>query len=70
MSPTPSTNLEKFHFRHLHPQVKMGTASDRYAGWVGQIYSEESYAGRIGQRTKVVGDQKFVEKVLLNSFLK
>jgi len=42
----------------------MGTASDRYAGWVGQIYSEERYTGRIGQRTKVVGDQKFVEKVL------
>ena len=42
----------------------MGTASDRYAGWVGQIYSEEWYTGRIGQRTKVVGDQKFVENVL------
>jgi len=64
MSPASSTNLKKFQFRHLHPQVRMGTASDRYAGWVGQIYSEERYSDRIGQRTKMVGDQKFVEKVL------
>jgi uncharacterized protein YecE (DUF72 family) len=42
----------------------MGTASDRYAGWVGQIYSAEGYYGRIGQRTKVVGEQTFTEKVL------
>ena len=25
----------------------MGTASDRYAGWVGRIYSEERYTGRV-----------------------
>jgi uncharacterized protein YecE (DUF72 family) len=57
-------NIIKFLFRHLHPQVKMGTASDRYAGWLGQIYTEERYQGRIGQRTKVVGGHTFTEEVL------
>ncbi len=48
-------NIIKFLFRDIHPQVKMGTASDRYAGWLGQIYTEERYQGHITQRTKVVG---------------
>ena len=64
MSPTPAGGLEEFHFRHLHPQVKMGTASDCYAGWLGQIYTEERYLGRIRQRTKVVGEHTFTEEVL------
>lgn len=29
----------------------MGTASDRYAGWLGQIYSPERYMERIKRRT-------------------
>ncbi|MFZ2089569.1 MAG: DUF72 domain-containing protein [Desulfobaccales bacterium] len=63
--PSPSSgDIERFHFRHLHPQVKLGTASDRYAGWLGQIYTEERYQGRITQRTKVVGEHKFTEEVL------
>jgi uncharacterized protein YecE (DUF72 family) len=57
-------DIEKFSFCRLHPQVRMGTASDRYAGWLGQIYSEERYQGRIGQRTKVVGKHTFTEEVL------
>ena len=64
MFPTPSADLEHFKFRHLHPQVRIGTASDRYVGWVWQIYYEERYTGRIGQRTKVVGEQTLTEKVL------
>ena len=48
-----SVGLKKFNFCHLHSQVKMGTAGDRYSGWLGQIYTEERYQGRIGHRTKV-----------------
>lgn len=55
MSPGPPLNLEQFHFRQLHAQIRMGTASDRYAGWVGQIYTGERYGGRLGSRTRVVG---------------
>jgi uncharacterized protein YecE (DUF72 family) len=42
----------------------MGTASDRYARWLGQVYSEERYRGRLKHRTKVVGEQTFTETVL------
>ena len=64
MPSTTTADPEHFYFRHIHPQVKIGTASDGYAGWMGQIYAEERYLGRIGQRTKVVGEHTFTEEVL------
>jgi uncharacterized protein YecE (DUF72 family) len=64
MPQDPQEDIKKFLFRQLHPQVKMGTASDRYAGWLGQIYTEERYQGRITQRTKVIGEHNFTEEVL------
>jgi uncharacterized protein YecE (DUF72 family) len=39
-------------------------ASDRYAGWIGQVYTEGRYTKGITQRTHKVGDKTFVEKVL------
>ncbi|MFZ2089598.1 MAG: hypothetical protein WAU47_13585, partial [Desulfobaccales bacterium] len=60
----PKTDIKKFLFRHLHPQVRMGTASDRYAGWQGQIYTGDRYQGRIKPRPKVVGEHTFTEEVL------
>lgn len=57
-------NLENFDFRELHPDVFMGTASDRYAGWIGQIYSGQRYAGQINRRQKRVGGKSFAEEVL------
>ena len=57
-------NIEEFKFRGLHPDVSIGTASDRYAGWLGQIYSEQLYTNRITRRTKTVGGTSFVEEVL------
>jgi len=35
------SEIERFIFRNLHDNLFTGTASDRYAGWLGQIYSEE-----------------------------
>jgi uncharacterized protein YecE (DUF72 family) len=55
---------DKFHFRNLNPQLLIGTASDRYAGWLGQIYSQERYQGRITKRTKVIAGKSFTEEVL------
>ena len=55
---------KSFSFRNLHPQVLVGTASDRYAGWIGQIYSHDRYEGRITRRTKIVSGKAFVEEVL------
>ncbi len=59
-----SFKLRDFQFRDLHPNIFMGTASDRYAGWLGQIYSENRYADRITRRRKSVGGKAFVEEVL------
>ena len=55
---------EKFLFRDLHPLVSIGTASDRYKGWVGQIYSQDLYAGRIKARTNRVGKNSFRDEIL------
>jgi uncharacterized protein YecE (DUF72 family) len=57
-------DLATFHFRELHPDIFMGTTSDRYAGWLGQIYTRERYSGRITRRTNVVGGKKFIAEVL------
>jgi uncharacterized protein YecE (DUF72 family) len=58
------SNFDQFLFRSLHPKILVGTASDRYAGWIGQIYTEGRYTKGITQRTHKVGDKSFVEKVL------
>ena len=57
-------SLDRFRFRDLHPNILMAMASDRYAGWIGQIYSEERYKGKITNRTHTVGGKAFVEEVL------
>ncbi len=56
--------IGKFYFRDIHENVFLGTASDRYAGWLGQIYSPELYRGKITRRTKQVGGQRLVEEIL------
>ena len=64
MSEALETDLQTFLFRNLHPQILIGTASDRYDGWLGQIYSPERYQGRITKRTKVIAGKSFTEEVL------
>lgn len=63
---TPDKNISNaaFFFRDLHPNVFMGTASDRYSGWIGQIYSRERYGDRISKRSKSVGGRSVTEEVL------
>jgi len=53
-----------FQFRGIHPKILIGTASDRYAGWIGQIYTKERYHGRISRRTNTVGKKSFTEDIL------
>jgi uncharacterized protein YecE (DUF72 family) len=64
MSSRDTLDIARFKFRGLHPEVFIGTASDRYAGWLGQIYSAQRYAGRIASRKKTLGGESFVEEVL------
>jgi uncharacterized protein YecE (DUF72 family) len=56
--------LKYFQFRKIHPQVFLGTASDRYTGWIGQVYSGRRYEGRIHRRSRTLGKKSFVEEVL------
>lgn len=55
---------EQFRFREIHPLIRMGTASDRYGGWIGQIYSRERFGNRISKRVNRVGGRTFKEEVL------
>ncbi len=61
---SPASEIARFCFRHILGGVYLGTASDRYAGWIGQIYSPERWSGRITRRSKSVGGAHFVEEVL------
>jgi hypothetical protein len=54
-------DLGQYRFRDLHAKIFMGTASDRYAGWIGQIYPPGLYEGRIARRPKTIGGLSFVE---------
>jgi len=59
-----TADLAQFKFRDLHPQVFLGNASDRYAGWLDQIYTPEKYDGRITRRVKNLEKHSYVEEVL------
>jgi hypothetical protein len=37
------SDLKKYYFRGLHPNISIGMASDRYVWWIGQVYSEGQY---------------------------
>jgi len=52
-----------YHFRDIHPHVRFGTASDRYAGWIGQIYPED-FASEVKMRKRKLGGQTFEERTL------
>jgi uncharacterized protein YecE (DUF72 family) len=64
MRDPPLLNLDEFQFHGLYPEVFLGTASDRYAGWLGQIYPAQRYAARTTRRTHRVGGKAFIEEVL------
>jgi uncharacterized protein YecE (DUF72 family) len=55
--------LTDYQFRGLFPNVRFGTASDRYAGWIGQIYPPE-YSKRITARSKDMGGRRFREETV------
>ncbi|MBO6576750.1 MAG: DUF72 domain-containing protein [Rhodothermales bacterium] len=54
--------IAQFDFRELAPFVRFGTASDRYAGWIGQIYPEAEYATRTRGRNRKLGGKTFREE--------
>jgi uncharacterized protein YecE (DUF72 family) len=55
--------IEAFDFRSLHAGLRFGTASDRYAGWIGQIYPE-AYSSRLSSRPRKLDGKTFTERTL------
>ena len=55
-------DINNFIFRNLHPKIRVGTASDRYAGWIGQIYTPGRY--EVTVRNHKIGNNSFKEEIL------
>jgi hypothetical protein len=64
MPKSSESRSKSFFFRELQPKISIGTASDRYAGWIGQIYSAGRYEKGITRRSHKVGDKIFTEETL------
>ena len=56
--------IEEFRFRDTLSGLFMGTTSDRYAGWLGQIYTPGKYQGQITKRTRRLGGKVYIDEVL------
>ncbi|MFB6232511.1 MAG: DUF72 domain-containing protein [Salinibacter sp.] len=54
--------IDAYDFRDVHPNVRFGTASDRYGGWIGQIYPADRYADRVSTRSRTLGGETFEER--------
>jgi uncharacterized protein YecE (DUF72 family) len=53
--------VDHLDLRAVHPSLRLGTASDRYAGWLGQIYPEH-YRDRLTSSKKSIAGRTFVEE--------
>ena len=56
--------VERYDFRRVHPQLHFGSASDRSAAWIDQIYPRDVWAGEVQTRRKTVGGESFEERLL------
>jgi uncharacterized protein YecE (DUF72 family) len=57
------SQIDRFDFRHVHPRLLFGTASDRYAGWIGQIYSD-AWSSEVKKRSRRLGGRSFEERTV------
>ena len=55
-------DVDRFDFRGCYPGVRFGTTSDRYAGWIGQIYLEGAY--KVSSRSKKLGGKTYKEQTV------
>ncbi|MDX1530501.1 MAG: DUF72 domain-containing protein, partial [Rhodothermales bacterium] len=64
--PSPAdrrAELARYDFRGVHPRLAFGTASDRYAAWIGQVYPER-WRSEVQTRKKRVRGEAFEERQL------
>ncbi|MFK7847847.1 MAG: DUF72 domain-containing protein [Rhodothermales bacterium] len=52
-----------YDFRKFSPATRFGTASDRYAGWIGQIYPD-TFEPEISSRNRKLGGKSYQERTL------
>lgn len=55
--------INEYRFHDIHPNARFGTASDRYAGWIGQIYPER-FRDTVKARPKRLAGQTFREETV------
>jgi uncharacterized protein YecE (DUF72 family) len=64
MAKSAQGGKKSFLFRNLPQDILIGTASDRYAGWIGQIYTPGRYENGISRRSHKIKDNTFTEETL------
>src|SRR4030066_1250081 len=64
MANSSEASSKNFNFEIPCQNLFIGAASDRYAGWIRQIYSEGRYEKGIIRRSHKVGDKTFNEETL------
>lgn len=55
---------DRYDFRRLHPLLSFGSASDRYAAWIDQIYPRDVWAGEVTTRSKRIAGETLDERLL------
>jgi len=55
---------DRYDLRRIHPRLSFGTASDRYAAWIDQIYPRDVWAGEVTTRAKRVAGAAAEERLL------
>ena len=55
---------DRYDVRGLHPNVRLGSASDRTAGWIGQVYPRDVWAGEVVSKPKRVGRETLDDRTL------
>jgi uncharacterized protein YecE (DUF72 family) len=56
-------DVARFELHDVHPQLHFGTASDRYAAWIGQVYPK-SWEAKVETRRKATDKGSIEERTL------
>lgn len=68
MTPRPVADrraeADRYDLRKIHPVLRFGSASDRYAAWIDQVYPRDVWAGEVRTRKKKVAGGSYEERLL------
>ena len=60
----PRASVARYDLRRVHPALRFGTASDRYAGWMDKVYPRDVWGDRVTSRSKRVGGGSVEERMI------